>query len=67
MNLTKAVNSQPESVVLEAERARVRGRRSKALLFSGLRIQILSDERVLRLSGKAIAAAAQVKGSHGES
>jgi E1-E2 ATPase len=59
MNLTKAVNSQPETVVLEAEPARVRVRRSKALLFSGLRIRILSDERVLSLSGKTIAAAVQ--------
>jgi hypothetical protein len=59
MNLTKAVNSQQETVVLEAERARVPVRRSKALLFSGLRIQMLSEERVLRLSGKTIAATAQ--------
>jgi hypothetical protein len=59
MNLTKAM-SQQKTAVLEVERARVRVRRPKALLLSGLRIQVLSDEPVLRLSGKTIAAAAEV-------
>jgi len=61
MNSAMTVTSRQMAVVHEKARVRTGVRPSRELLLPGLRIQILSSEPVLLLSGETIAAAAQTR------